>query len=158
MPLAGAMVTYSGGSTTANNSGVYTLSNVPAGSSISVTASASGYAGATKSVAVTSGGTSTTNFALPNCTINTTNLTVTICEPSANSTVLNPVHIIAKATDMQAVNHLEVWVDGTKVYQVAGGSTNANVSMSTGVTHRLAVQAVDNSNQIFNQTVYVTVH
>ena len=158
-PLAGAVVTYSGGNATANGSGVYTLSNVPAGSSISVTASASGYTSASKSVAVTSGSTSTTNFALlPNCIINTTNLTVTICEPSANSTVLTPVHIIAKTTDTQAVNHLEVWVDGTKVYQVAGGSINANVSMSTGVTHKVAVQAVDNSNQIFKQIVYVTVH
>jgi hypothetical protein len=158
-PLAGATVTYSGVSATANSSGVYTLSNVPAGSSISVTASASGYTSATKSVAVTSGATSATNFALlPNCTINMTNLTVTVCEPTANSTVLNPVHIMAKTTDTQVVNHLEVWVDGTKVCQVAGGSINANVSMSTGVTHRVAVQAMDNNNQIFKQTVYVTVH
>ena len=158
-PLSGATVSYNGGSTTTNSSGVYTLSNVPAASSVTVTASAGGYTSSAKSVAVTAGGTSTLNFALlPACTISTTNLTVTICEPTANSTVLNPVHIIAKATDTTTVNHLEVWVDGAKVYQLSGGSINANVSMSTGVTHRITVQAVDNSNHIFKQTVYATVH
>jgi hypothetical protein len=85
------------------------------------------------------------------------NLTVTICEPTANTTVLNPVHIIAKATDTTTVNHLEVWVDGAKKYQVSGGSMNSYVSMTTGVTHRITVQAVDNANQIFKQTVYATV-
>jgi hypothetical protein len=157
--LAGAAVTYSGGSTATNATGSYTLSNVPAGTSITVTTSEAGYGSATKTVTVVAGGTSTLNFALLlNCTINTMNLTVTICEPTSNSTVLNPVHIIAKATDSTSVNHLEVWVDGAKKYQVSGSSLNSYVSMTTGVTHRLTVQAVDNANQIFKQTVYATVH
>lgn len=156
--LAGATVSYSGGSTSTNSSGAYTLSNVPGGSAITVTAAEAGYASASQTTTTTAGATSTLNFSLlPNCTINTTNLTVTICEPAANSTVLNPVHIIAKATDSTSVNHLEVWIDGAKKYQVSGGSINAYVSMSTGVTHRITVQAVDNSNQIFKQTVYATV-
>jgi Carboxypeptidase regulatory-like domain len=159
VPLAGAMVSYTGGSTTANSSGAYTLSNVPAGSSIAITASAAGYSSAAKTVAVASSSTSTANFALlPVCTISTTNLTVTTCEPTANSTVLNPVHIIAQATDTTTVNHLEVWVEGVKVYQLSGGSINTSLSMSTGVTHRITVQAVDNSSHIFKQTVYATVH
>jgi hypothetical protein len=157
--LAGASVSYSGGSTATNSSGAFTLSNVPAGAAITVTAAEAGYASASQTVTTTAGATATLNFSLlPNCTVNTTNLTVTICEPTANSTVLNPVHIIAVATDSTSVNHLEVWVDGAKKYQVAGGSMNAYVSMSTGVTHRITVQAVDNSSQIFKQTVYATVH
>jgi len=159
MGLAGATVSYSGGSTTTNASGAYSLANVPAGAAITVTAAETGYASATQSATTTAGATTTLNFALlPNCTINTTNLRVTICEPTANSSVLNPVHIIGKATDTIGVNHLEVWVDGSKKYQVSGGSINAYVSMSTGVTHRITVQAVDNSSQIFKQTVYATVH
>jgi hypothetical protein len=157
--LAGATVSYSGGNTTTNSSGAYTLSNVPAGTAITVTAAEAGYASATQTTTTTAGATSTLNFSLlPNCTINTANLTVTICEPTANSTVLNPVHIIAKATDSTSVNHLEVWIDGVKKYQVSGGSINCYLSMSTNVTHRITVQAVDNSNQIFKQTVYATVH
>jgi len=157
--LAGATVSYSGGSTATNSSGSYTLSNVPAGTAITVTAAEAGYASASQTATTTAGATTTLNFSLlPNCTINTANLTVTICEPTANSTVLNPVHIIANATDSTSVNHLEVWIDGAKKYQVSGGSINAYVSMSTGVTHRITVQAVDNSSQIFKQTVYATVH
>lgn len=159
MGLAGATVSYSGGTTTANSGGAYTLSNVPAGTTITVTVAEPGYATASQSVTPTAGATSTLNFSLlPNCTINTANLTVTICEPAANSTVLNPVHIIGQATDSTPVNHLEVWIDGVKKYQVSGGSINAYVSMTTGVTHRITVQAVDSSSQIFKQTVYATVH
>ena len=157
--LAGATVSYTGGSTTTNGSGAYTLSNVPVGAAITVTAAETGYTSASQTATTTAGATTTLNFALPpNCTINTVNLTVTICEPTANSTVLNPVHIIAKATDSTSVNHLEVWIDGAKKYQVSGGSMNAYVSMSTGVTHRITVQAVDNSSHISKQTVYATVH
>lgn len=157
--LAGATVSYSGGSTTTNASGTYTLNNVPAGAAITVTAVEAGYASASQAATPTAGATTTLNFALlPSCTINTANLTVTICEPTANSAVLNPVHIIAKATDTTSVNHLEVWVDGAKKYQINGGSINSYVSMSTGVTHRITIQAVDNSSHIFKQTVYATVH
>jgi hypothetical protein len=159
MGLAGATVTYSGGSTTTNSSGAYTLSNVPAGAAITVTVAEAGYASASQTATPAAGAMTTLDFALlPNCTINTANLTVTICEPTANSTVLNPVHIIGQATDTTSVNHLEVWIDGAKKYQVSGGSINAYVSMSTGMTHRITVQAVDNSSQIFKQTVYATVH
>jgi hypothetical protein len=156
--LSGATVSYTGGSTVTNTSGVYTLTNVPAGTPVTVKSAKSGYASATSTVTLAAGAPTTLNFSLlPNCTISTTNLTVTLCQPTPNSTVLNPVHIIAKATDSTPVNHLEVWVDGTKVYQVGGSSINSYVSMSRGTTHRITVQAVDNSNHIFKQTVYATV-
>lgn len=61
--IAGATVSYSGGSTTTSSSGVYTLSSVAPGT-YSVTASASGHNSATSSVTVTSGATSTLNFKL----------------------------------------------------------------------------------------------
>jgi Carboxypeptidase regulatory-like domain/Calcineurin-like phosphoesterase/Bacterial Ig domain len=157
--VGAATVTYNGVSATANSSGIYILTKVPAPGSVSITASATGYTSSAQMVPVASGMTSTANFAmLPNCTINTANLTVSICLPTPNSTVLNPVHIIARATDVQAVNHLEVWLDGTtKIGPFSGNSLNAYVSMSTGATHRLTVQAVDSINQIFKQTIYVTV-
>ncbi|HKR83437.1 MAG TPA: carboxypeptidase regulatory-like domain-containing protein, partial [Terriglobales bacterium] len=156
--LSGATVSYASGSTVTNASGVYALTNVPAGTPVTVSALQPGYGGASSTVTLAGGAPTTLNFSLlPNCTISTTNLTVTVCGPTANSTVLDPVHIIAKATDSVAVNHLEVWVDGTKVYQVGGGSINANVSMSRGTTHRITVQAVDTANHIFKQTVYATV-
>jgi hypothetical protein len=59
--LAGATVSWSGGSTTSNASGIYTLTNVAAGSR-NLTATRSGYLARTLAVNVTSGATSTLNF------------------------------------------------------------------------------------------------
>ena len=59
--LSGATVSWSGGSTTTNTSGIYTLSNVTAGSQ-NITASRSGYLSRTLGVSVTSGGTATLNI------------------------------------------------------------------------------------------------
>jgi len=62
-PIAGATVSYSGGSTTTNGSGSYTLSTVAEGS-YTVTVSASGYTSQSRSVSVGPGATATQNFAL----------------------------------------------------------------------------------------------
>jgi phosphatidylinositol-3-phosphatase len=61
--LAGATVSFSGGSTITDGNGNYTLSNVPAGQ-VGVTASMSGFTSRTATVNVTAGATSTQNFAL----------------------------------------------------------------------------------------------
>jgi galactose oxidase-like protein/carboxypeptidase family protein/glyoxal oxidase-like protein/Kelch motif protein len=61
--LSGATVSYSGGSTTTDASGNYTLNNVAAGS-YTVTASLTGYLSRSQSVTVTSGATTTANFQL----------------------------------------------------------------------------------------------
>jgi len=156
--LSGATVRYNDASATTTSSGAFSLNNVPAGK-VSFTASASGYKSSTKSVSVTAGTTTKLNFALqPACSISTVNPSVTICLPTANSTVLTPVHIIAKATDSHSVSNLQVWVDGLKRTTVSGGSLNAYVSMTTGATHRVTVQALDSIGQVFKKTVYVTVH
>ena len=59
--LAGATVKWSGGSTTTNTSGMYTLTNVAAGTQ-NITASANGYLPRTLSVSVSGGATSTLNI------------------------------------------------------------------------------------------------
>jgi hypothetical protein len=56
--VSGATVSWSGGSTTTNTSGIYTLSNVTAGTE-NITASNTGYLPRTLGVSVTSGGTAT---------------------------------------------------------------------------------------------------
>lgn len=158
IPLVGATIAYSGGKALTNSTGNYTLSNVPAGS-IKITASINGYTSKGQTVAVTAGATASANFALiPKCVAGTVNPSVTMCLPTANSTVLNPVHVIGLTTDSHTVLLTQIWVDGKKVKEVSGNSINVNISMTTGITHRVTVQAVDNINQVFKQAVYVTVH
>ncbi len=61
--IAGATVSYSGGSATTNASGQYTLANVPPGT-YTISAAASGYSGQSRSVAVAAGATASAGFAL----------------------------------------------------------------------------------------------
>ncbi len=61
--VSAATVSYSGGSTTTNTSGIYTLNNVAAGA-YNLTAAHTGYLSRSSNVTVTSNTTSTANFAL----------------------------------------------------------------------------------------------
>jgi phosphatidylinositol-3-phosphatase len=62
-PISGATVSYSGGSTTTNGSGGYTMTNVAPGT-YTVTASATGYTSQSAQVSVTAGMTTTQSFTL----------------------------------------------------------------------------------------------
>ena len=67
--ISGATVSYSGGSTTTNSSGAYTLANVPPGT-YTVFASVPGFQSSSQpNVTVTSGATTTTNFSLTAATL-----------------------------------------------------------------------------------------
>lgn len=90
------------------------------------------------------------------CTLSTTNPSVTICSPSNNATVSSPVNVVAGTTDTNSVKYMQIYVDGTKVYQVYANQLNTSLSMSSG-THRVTVQASDSAGQTFKQTIYVTV-
>ena len=159
VPLAGATVAYSGGNTVTNSSGSYTLSNVPVGSAVSVIASSNGYVNSSTAITVTSGGTSNAAFALvPSCAAGTVNQSVTMCLPGANASVVNPVHVIAKTTDSYPIALIQIWVDGKKVYEAKATSVDTHQSMAVGTMHRVTVQAIDSMNQIFKQSVTVTVH
>ena len=61
--IAGATISYSGGSTTTDTAGGYVLAGIPA-ESTSLTASANGYAAEQQTVAVSPGATATADFAL----------------------------------------------------------------------------------------------
>jgi len=89
--IAGATVSFSGGNTTTNANGNYSLNNVPAGT-IQLQASANGYNSQTQSVNIAGGSTATANFALaaagapPGFTLSTSgNLTLTPGQSSGNS-------------------------------------------------------------------------
>ncbi len=75
-PVAGASVTWSGGSATTDTSGYYTLANVPPGLH-SVAVTASGQPSAGTNVSVTSGGTAVQNFTLGTATVGAIAGTVT---------------------------------------------------------------------------------
>ena len=89
------------------------------------------------------------------CAISKTNRTVTICAPANNSTVSSPVTVVAQATDSSTVSYTQIYVDGTKAYQVTGSSLNTSLTLATG-THTVTVQSADKSGS-FKSTVKISV-
>ena len=100
-----------------------------------VTDSLGATASATKSVAVTQG-----------CAISSTNRSVTICSPAANSTVTSPVQIVAYATDSKTITEMNIYADGKMVYtqKTSAKLIDTAISLSTG-THTIQVKAWDSS-------------
>lgn len=92
--------------------------------------------------------------AFAQCTLNTTNPSVTICTPTNNATVSSPVHVVAGTTSSTTVQRIEIWVDGSKVYSTSGGKLDTSVPIASG-THKLTVQAYNGT--YFKSTIYITV-
>jgi len=90
----------------------------------------------------------------PSCALNAGNRTVTICKPADNAMVTSPVTIMAGTTDSTPVKLIEVYIDGSKVYQAQLSAIMARLALSTGL-HRITVQANDYVNPAFRSTVMV---
>lgn len=90
------------------------------------------------------------------CTLNTANPSVTICSPTANSTVASPVHIVAGSTNSAGVTSMKIYVDGVAKYSVASNKIDTSLTIANG-THRLTVQSFDKLGRYVNQTEYFTV-
>ncbi len=68
---------------------------------------------------------------------------VDICSPSAGQTVTSPVMFVADGTGASGqVNHLELWIDGSKIGNYAGSTMNTAVTLVAGA-HTATVVEVD---------------
>jgi hypothetical protein len=90
------------------------------------------------------------------CTPNPLSPSVTICSPQANAKVSSPVSVVAVSTNVLLVSWMQLYADGVKTTQQAGGSLNASATLAAG-SHRLTVQSVDSKGAVVKQTVYITV-
>lgn len=90
------------------------------------------------------------------CPVSTANQTVTICTPADGATTTSPVHIVARANDTNPVLRMEIWIDGVKMYSVAGASIDTSLALSTG-QHRLAVVAAESDTFYYKTVEYITV-
>ena len=134
--IAGATVSYSGGSTTTSSTGTYTLSNVPAGS-VTVTAAASGFASQSQTTTVNAGATTTLNFALA---------------PSSSGGTGTITGKVTNASSGAAVSSATVsYSGGSTTTSTTGTYTLANVAAGT-----YAVTAAKSGLGSSTQTVTVT--
>lgn len=70
-------------------------------------------------------------------------LTLNVTGPAEHSSVVNPVHLVANATGLNPIAHIQVWVDFKEEFHVNGGHLDAGINLPTGKNQRLVVQAID---------------
>jgi PKD repeat protein len=90
------------------------------------------------------------------CTVKTTDPSITVCSPTAGSTVKSPVHVVAKTTDSAGVTALDIYVDNQLAYKSTANSADTMLTMGTG-SHTIVVQIWDKAGRILKQPVTFTV-
>jgi predicted MPP superfamily phosphohydrolase len=159
--ISGANVAISSMSTDTTSSGNYALS-AASPQQHSVTVNKAGYVSAGDSVNVHTGYSSMLEFFLiPGtaevCPVSPASTpTVRICTPANESTVTSSFSVQAGAYSPAGVRHMQIWLDGARVYHVDGSQLDTSVTASEG-RHRLVVVAEDNSGTVAKSAVYVTV-
>jgi len=81
---------------------------------------------------------------------------VTIAQPANNSTVTSPIHVVANGTAPSGVDAMQIYLDGTLVFQVNASSFDTTVPANPG-THRVVVKLWDKLGAAYMQVVNVTV-
>ena len=90
------------------------------------------------------------------CTVKTADPSITVCSPTAGSTVKSPVHVVAKTTDSAGVTALDIYVDNQLAYKSTASSVDTMLTMGTG-SHYIVVQIWDKAGRILKQPVTITV-
>jgi hypothetical protein len=81
---------------------------------------------------------------------------LTVSSPTNNATVSGPIHVVASGYAPSGIAAMQIYLDGTLVYQVNATAFDTTVPASTG-THRVTVKLWDNNGNPYSQTLYVTV-
>lgn len=80
---------------------------------------------------------------------------VTVCSPTAGSTVASPVHFVAAAKSTHAITTMRIYVDNVAKFTVSASSLNTSLALATG-THSVVVQAWDSTGAVFKTPL--TIH
>lgn len=81
---------------------------------------------------------------------------VIIATPANSATVNSPVHVVATGYSGNAVTTMQIYLDGTLVYQIKAASLDTSISASVA-THRIAVKGWDSTGKSFLSAVSVNV-
>ncbi|MCU1221420.1 MAG: hypothetical protein JWN42_2617, partial [Candidatus Angelobacter sp.] len=66
------------------------------------------------------------------CRLQTTNRTVTVCQPSDGALRTSPAHIVSHATSSTPVTVSQIYLDFKLVFQVSGGNVDTSLSLTPG--------------------------
>jgi len=77
------------------------------------------------------------------CRVQTTNHTVTVCQPSDSAVRTSPAHIVSHATSLTPVSVTQIYLDFKLVFQVSGGNLDTTLPLTAG-DHKLEVKSWTN--------------
>ncbi len=136
---------FSGNTTvgTISTSGLYTAPAASGTHTITATSAASSTSTGAATVTVTSSSGSCTAPSSPGAIL---------CTPAAGSTVSSPVQFTGAGSGASgSVNHLELWIDGTKIGNYPGNTMTASVPLANG-SHTATLVEVDSSSNFIKST------
>ena len=100
-------------------------------------------------------GTGVASATLP-CSLNPASPSVTICTPTAGSTVASPAHVTAGTTDNSfPVTSMIVYLDNVIAYKTTTNQVDTTLALSNG-QHNITVNAWDSGGAVFKSTVIFT--
>jgi hypothetical protein len=77
------------------------------------------------------------------CRVQTTNHTVTVCQPPDGAVRTSPAHIVSHATSSTPVSVTQIYLDFKLVFQVSGGNLDTTLPLAPG-DHKLEVKSWTN--------------
>ncbi|HET9166933.1 MAG TPA: hypothetical protein VFP11_13120 [Candidatus Angelobacter sp.] len=80
---------------------------------------------------------------------------VTVCSPTAGSTVASTVPFVAAAKSTHPITAMRIYVDNISKFTVDASSLNTSIGLATG-THSVVVQAWDSTGAVFKTPL--TIH
>jgi hypothetical protein len=89
------------------------------------------------------------------CRLQTTNRTVTVCQPSDGALRTSPAHIVSHATSSTPVTVSQIYLDFKLVFQVSGGNVDTSLPLTPG-GHLLEVKSWS-QNKSFRNDFKLTV-
>lgn len=99
----------------------------------------------------TAGNLATNKFSVTSASPN-----VNILSPAANASFYSPMFVSALATDPTPVKTIQVYLDGTLIYEVTGSGIQDSIPVSIG-KHSVVVQEWNSSGATYKRTINVNV-
>ena len=83
-------------------------------------------------------------------------VSLNVSQPANNSTLVGPIHVVANGSAPTGVDALQIYLDGTLVYQINASAFDTTVAASPGA-HFIIVKLWDKAGNNYMQSLNVTV-
>ena len=87
----------------------------------------------------------------PPCKLSALNQSITICTPGGGAKMSSPVHLVAGTTDSSPVQTIQIFENGTSIYQTNSQTLDVYLTNLAAGTHALTITAQDQNGVSFSK-------